>query len=59
MAEIDAHELRREIQIAFAGGVNKIATFGVHHVQRIPAFLKTPRSEIQLFCGFDNLRGRK
>ena len=42
VAEVDAHKLRAEVEIALARAVNEPATFGVGDVQRLPGLLKPP-----------------
>jgi hypothetical protein len=58
MAEIDAHQLRRKIQIALACGVHEVAAFGIDDMQRLPGLLDAPGAVVRcagdvagLLCG--------
>ena len=42
VAEIDAHQLRREIQIALARSIDEIAALGINDMQRLPTLLDAP-----------------
>lgn len=42
MAEVDAHELRGEVEIALAGSVSEVAALGVDDVHRFPGLLNAP-----------------
>ena len=42
VAEIDAHQLRAEVEIALARAIRDPATLGVGDVERLPGFLEAP-----------------
>ena len=46
--EVHAHELRGEVEIALAVGVDEVAAFGVDDVQWVPALLKAPGAVVGL-----------
>ena len=48
VAEVDAHQLRAEIEIALARAVSEPAAFGIGNVQRLPAFLEAPGAVVGL-----------
>ena len=48
MAEVDAHELRAEVEIALAGAVGEPAAFGIGDMERLPGFLEPPGAVVGL-----------
>src|SRR5262249_1470738 len=56
VAEIDAHELRGEVEVAFAVSGDEVAAFGVDHVGRVPAFLEAPGAVVEAFGGFGDVQ---
>jgi hypothetical protein len=48
VAEVDAHELRGEIEIALARAIGEPAAFGVGDVQRLPGLLEAPGAVVGL-----------
>jgi len=42
VAEVDAHQLRAEIEIALAGAIGEPAALGIDDGERLPGFLEAP-----------------
>ncbi len=59
VAEVDAHKLRAEVEIALARAVGEPAAFGVGDVQRLPGLLEAPGAVVGLARDGGNLLGRK
>ena len=48
VAEVDAHELRAEVEVALAGAVSEPAALGVGDVERLPGLLEAPGAVVGL-----------
>ena len=48
VAEVDAHQLRGEVEVALAGAVGELAALGVDDVQRLPGLLEAPGAVVGL-----------
>jgi hypothetical protein len=57
VAEVDAHELRGEVEVALTRGVDKVAACGVDDVERVPIFLEAPGAVVERFGSIDYLGG--
>ncbi len=59
VAEIDAHQLRAEVEIALACAVGEPAAFGIGDIERLPGLLESPCAVVGLAGDVDDLFGRK
>ena len=57
VAQVDAHQLRAEVEIALAGAVSEPAALGIGDVQRFPALLEAPGAVVGLARDGGNLLG--
>ena len=55
--EIDAHELRAEVEVALACAVSEPAALGIGDMKRLPGFLKAPGAVVALARYGGNLLG--
>ena len=53
--QVDAHQLRREIEIALARAVSKPAAFGIDDVERLPRALEAPGAVVGFAGGGGDL----
>ena len=59
MAEVGAHELRGEVEVALACAVDEVAAFGVGDVHGVPVLLESPCAVVVLAREVDDLLARE
>ncbi len=57
VAEVDAHELRTEVEVALACAVSEPAALGIGDVERFPGLLEAPGAVVGLARDGGNLLG--